>query len=96
MSEPIDLAAWKEGARSILSVPGECATAADLQAEHVLRLIAAIEQKDAALLEIKAHCRYELDTSGMRTGPPRLGPSTAKWLEGIVDAALALTKKGGA
>ncbi|HAM41674.1 MAG TPA: hypothetical protein DCP69_10145 [Candidatus Omnitrophica bacterium] len=93
MSEPIDLAALRYDDEHGCG----CGSCSVCHWQDLARAAAAaIEQKDAALREIKGHCRYALDTSGMRVAVPRLSPSMAKWLESIVDPALALTKKGGA
>jgi len=92
-----DCGEWAEGNNPKYAVV--CKRADAIKAEVFRRLSdlrGAIEQKDAALLEIKGHCRYAIDMGGMRAGVPRFMPSTAKWLESIVDPALALSKKGGA
>ena len=56
----MDLAAWKDDAQ-YLRKRGSCTVATQTQAQRVMALIAAIEQKDAALREQQAWVRLLVD-----------------------------------
>jgi hypothetical protein len=63
--------------------------------DEIIKLMkVALEARDRALAELKAHAEYALNTTGHRTRPPMFIPSVAKRVLEIVEtAALDATRK---